>query len=77
MRVVASYHRSVDERCSSIRYRLQTRRDGLAEAYATDNDIARLCEVFELDDAMAPLLASPAREAAVLITAFVRPLDFG
>jgi hypothetical protein len=25
------------ERCSSIRYRLQTRRDGRAEAYATDD----------------------------------------
>ena len=27
MRVVVFYHRSVGERCSSIRYRLQTRRD--------------------------------------------------
>jgi hypothetical protein len=28
MRVAVFYHRSVRERCSSIRYRLQTRRDG-------------------------------------------------
>jgi hypothetical protein len=27
MRVIVFYHRSVGERCSSIRHRLQTRRD--------------------------------------------------
>jgi hypothetical protein len=37
MRVVVFYHRSVGERCSSIRYRLQTRQDGLAESYASDD----------------------------------------
>ena len=37
MRVVVFYGRSMGERCTSIRYRLQTRRDGLAEAYATDD----------------------------------------
>ncbi len=28
MRAVVFYHRSMGERCSSIRYRLQTRREG-------------------------------------------------
>src|SRR6266478_4530535 len=54
MRVVVFYHRSVGGRCSSIRYRLQTRRDGLAEAYATR---ARVRPVRYLDNP----IPSPAR----------------
>jgi hypothetical protein len=42
---VVFYHRSMGERCGSIRHRLQTRRDGLVEAYATGDAMARLREI--------------------------------
>jgi hypothetical protein len=62
MRVVVFYQRSMGERCSSIRYRLQTRRDGLEEAYATDDVMARLREVSSRM-ARCPMLARFARSA--------------
>jgi hypothetical protein len=42
---VVFYHRSMGERCGSIRHRLQTRRDGLVEAYATGDAMAHLREI--------------------------------
>jgi hypothetical protein len=46
MRVIVFCHRSVGERCSSIRYRLQTRRDGPAEACAARQSGGSLVDAF-------------------------------